>query len=301
MYDEFRLVANIYLHGWGTGIVGEVSSISTDTVTLKDDVLPISYFYPNQVIDGGSSDSSASPNHDTGLIVKTVDKVLKKVQFTTTPSTVAANDYLFIGGSAQVAPLGLFAAVDDSTYVTTYVNVSRSTTPDFKSYVDAQGGTATKYGNATRRTITPNLLQVVLDEQQLRAGVQRPVDLLYSSLKVRRVFWQGLAPDRRYDSGTYDGGWKAIKFSNGDVEMPWVASEFAPRYTIFGLYTGTNPQPQGHKSDKIADEEVLALYESPWGAAEWDDASGGQLKQVYSSGAFVDAVGAYLKWYFQFA
>ena len=88
---------------------------------------------------------------------------------------------------------------------------------------------------------------------------------------------QGLAPDRRYDSGTYDGGWKAIKFSNGDVEMPWVASEFAPRYTIFGLYTGTTAQPQGHKSDKIADEEVLALYESPWGSADWDAETGSNL------------------------
>jgi len=167
--------------------------------------------------------------------------------------------------------------------------------------VDATGGVATKFGNLTRRTITPNLIQLALDQQRVRAGHGRAVDQLISDLQVRRMFWQGLSPDRRFETAIYDGGWEELAFSNGEKKIPWFADELCPRYTIFGLHTGTSPRPTGHKVDKIADEEVLAIYESPYGAAEWDEATGSDLKQVYSGANFVDAVGAFIKWYMNLA
>lgn len=132
----------------------------------------------------------------------------------------------------------------------------------------------------------------------MRAGQGRATDYFISSLGVRRSFWQQMSPDRRYNSGSYDGGWETIKFSHGDRDIQWFADELAPRYTLFGIHTQTRPAPQGKKVNKVQDEEQLALFEAV--PPDWDDASGSELKQIYSGAQFVDAVGAFLRWYLDF-
>lgn len=297
MYDEFRLVANIMLYGWGSAIVGVVSSVAGAVITLKDDIHPINWFYEGQRLSVYDSDEVTIDAGVTDPINVTDIDLDARTVTVNSGTSIDANDVLVIAGSLNSAPQGLLGAADDGTYVATYFGIARATRGRWKAVVDAQG-TVTKYGSATRRAITGDLLQKALDKQRLRAGAARPIDQIISSLGVRRMYWNSLSPDRRFDSAIYDGGWEMLKFSNGDRTIPWFGDEYAPRYTLFGLHTATVPAGKGKKSDKIQDEEVLAVYEAL--PPDWDTATGSELKQVYSGAAFVDAVGAFLKWYFNF-
>lgn len=293
MYDEFRLLAGIMLYGWGSGIIGKVASVAGAVITLSDDIHPINWFYEGQSLDSYQADETTLRNAGIGPVTA-VDLSARTVTVSTIGAT-AATDRLVIGGGLNQAPQGLIGAVDDGTYVNSYFGISRSARARWKSFVDSSG-TPAKYGNTTKRAITGNLIQAALDAQRQRAGSARPVDQIISSLGVRRMFWNSLSPDRRFDSAIYDGGWEMLKFSNGDRTIPWFADEYAPRYTLFGLHTATVPAGKGKKSDKVQDEEVLAVYEAL--PADWDTSTGSEMKQVYSGAAFVDAIGAYLKWYY---
>lgn len=295
MYDEFRLVANIFLYGWGSGIIGVVGSVASNTITLADDIHPINWYYEGQNVDIYQSNESTVRQASAGPITA-VNLDARTITVTTIGGTTA-NDRIVIAGSLNTAPEGLLSGIDDGTYKTTYFGISRTTRPKWRAVVDANA-TPVKYGSSTRRAITGNLVQIALDKQRLRAGAARPVDIIISSLGVRRAFWNSLSPDRRFDSTIYDGGWEMLKFSNGDKTIPWFGDEFCPRYTLFGLHTGTAPAPRGKRSDKVQDEEVLALYEAL--PPDWDTSTGSELKQIYSGAAFVDAVGAFMKWYYNF-
>lgn len=41
MLEEFRLVASIFLYGWGSGVIGVVDSVAGSVISLKDDIHPI--------------------------------------------------------------------------------------------------------------------------------------------------------------------------------------------------------------------------------------------------------------------
>lgn len=295
MYDEFRLVASIYAYGPGSGIVGVVSSVASNVITLADNIHPINWFYEGEKLTVYDSDEVTKDAGAADPITVTAVDLDARTVTVDNATSIDATDRLVINGSLNSVPEGLLSAVDDGTYKDVYFGISRSVRARWKSVVDATA-TPVKYGSTTRRAITGDLLQKSLDKQRLRAGAARPIDQIISSLGVRRMFWNSMSPDRRFDSTVYDGGWEQLKFSNGDKTIPWFSDEFAPRYTLFGLHMGTAPAARGKKSDKVQDEEVLALYEAL--PPDWDTSTGGELKQVYSGAAFIDAVGAFMKWYY---
>lgn len=299
MYDEFQLVTSILLYGWGTGIIGVVSSVAASVITLSDDIHPITWFYEGLKID--SYQSNESTLRQANMKVTAVDISARTVTVDTIGAT-AATDRLYLAGSRNVVPMGLLGIVDDSTYVDTLFGIQRTAAGRgrWKSYIDTQsGGAPTKYGSATRRPAGADLIQKVLDNQRVRAGASRGIDQIVSSLGVRRGYWLSLVGDRRYNSGAFDGGWENLVYQNGDRKVLWFGDEFCQRYTAFGLHTKATPAPQGQKSNKVADEEILGLYENR--PADWDSATGSKLKQVYSGADLVDAVTAFLVWYFNFA
>ena len=312
-FMEFRMNMNTIIHLAGTSsnlnaVVAKVSTTAASSVVVSDNNLQPNWIYPGMTLDSLTSGGTA---HDSSLVVSSVSGTT--VNFTAAITNTAAADYLCFAGAGgptgTTTPDGLLNGVDDGTYETTYQNLSRTTYPVWKSYTNSNGS-RTLFGNASRRTLTPNLLQTAIDGQAALAGSQRPIDVIYSDLAVRRTYWQALAPDRRYPDGMFDGGWRGLKFSNGDVELPWMASAMCNKYTVWLLHTGKNKQGSessegGSKNekaglaDKVAEAELFAVYQTPEGAPDWDSANGGTLKQVYgNSGAnFVDASGAYLKWY----
>jgi hypothetical protein len=306
MFNEFRLFANIVLYGWGSGIVGVVSSVSTNNITLADDIHPMTWFYPGQKLWAYQSDESTRRG-STEMTVTAVNYTGRVVSVDSAVSGLASTDRLVLAGSLNAVPYGLLAGIDDGTYVSNYLNISRSSNASWKSYVSAYG-TPAKYGSSNRRTLTTDLIQAALDQQRIRAGATRGIDQFISSLEVRRQYFNMLSPDARFSGRVFDGGWEQLVYSNGDKQIPWYGDEFAPRYTVFGLHLNASPltiknsgMPEGTSPVKVQEEELFAIYQGM--EPEWDETGGQQLKQVYgsSAGTLVDAVMAFLKWYVQFA
>ena len=308
MFREYRRMKNVLLHGYGASVIGTVGSTNATTgssnIVLNDDIWPISNFYPNQVLDFYTSDAQTT-FHGT-LTVVSVNYATRTLGFSGGTSSTTANDVIVISGNnTTAAPQGLLGIIDDGTYNPGYFGSSRTTYPGLNATIQVgTGASVTKYGNVAslRRAISEDLIQQGIDQQQIVNGTDQPVDLLYSDLGVRRQYWLSLVGDRRYENNwVYDGGWKMLRYYSGDVECSWMASEFCTRYQLFGMYTGTKRAAEGQRPAKIQDEEILALYQAPWGGAKWDEATGNQLKQIYSGASLVDAVGAFLKDYYNFA
>ena len=121
---------------------------------------------------------------------------------------------------------GLLALIDDSTYVTTLNNVSRSTYPIFKSTVLASVG-----------PLSADVLQRGLDVADQLGEAQIKNFIAHHS--VRRAYLTMVDADRRYigsDLLSPDAGTKAAKM--GDVTfggIPWQVDKDAPYGMLFGF------------------------------------------------------------------
>ena len=121
---------------------------------------------------------------------------------------------------------GLLALIDDSTYVTTLNNVSRTTYPIFKSSVLASVG-----------PLSADVLQRGLDVADQLGEAQIKNFIAHHS--VRRAYLTMVDADRRYigsDLLSPDAGTKAAKM--GDVTfggIPWQVDKDAPYGMLFGF------------------------------------------------------------------
>ena len=121
---------------------------------------------------------------------------------------------------------GLLALIDDSTYVTTLNNVSRTTYPIFKSTVLSSVG-----------PLSADVLQRGLDVADQLGEAQIKNFIAHHS--VRRAYLTMVDADRRYigsDLLSPDAGTKAAKM--GDVTfggIPWQVDKDAPYGMLFGF------------------------------------------------------------------
>jgi len=121
---------------------------------------------------------------------------------------------------------GLLALIDDSTYVTTLNNVSRTTYPIFKSTVLASVG-----------PLSADVLQRGLDVADQLGEAQIKNFIAHHS--VRRAYLTMVDADRRYIGSDLlgpDAGTKAAKM--GDVTfggIPWQVDKDAPFGMLFGF------------------------------------------------------------------
>src|SRR5438105_2680011 len=96
MMEEFELVTNILLHGYGAGVLGTVKSISAGVITLNDDIFPTRNFYRGMKIDSYTDDTQGTA-HDAAMVVTAVSRANRTVTVTGS-STTAAGDVLVLGG-----------------------------------------------------------------------------------------------------------------------------------------------------------------------------------------------------------
>jgi hypothetical protein len=152
------------------------------------------------------------------------------------PTFVVDTDYIVraaktttavIGDTAyNLEPTGLLALVDDSTYLTTVNNISRSTYPIFKSQVFPTVG-----------ALSADILQRGVDvADQIGNG---EIKYFVCHHSVRRSYLTLMDADRRYmgsdlkqpDMGTVAAKLKDITF--GDI--PWKVDKDAPYGILFGV------------------------------------------------------------------
>lgn len=137
---------------------------------------------------------------------------------------IANGDYVFRSVTAGVDPrnkviMGLRGIVDNTTYVSTFQNVSRITNPSLQANVLGNGGTL--------RAWTPDLMDEAAMEGVLNGGGKSP-SAIYSPLEIQRRAAAYLRADRQFDMSvkTLDGGYKAVTWTTPERQLPWFWDRF---------------------------------------------------------------------------
>lgn len=198
------------LYGDGTGAVGTVTAFASGVATLDN----VKNLMEGMVIDVYTSAGVVTGN--VGLRISYVDRVNKKVYFTTTPATMNDGDIFYVQGSKDNEITGLGAIFGDSA---TLYGLNR-----------AANKWLTPYVSTASQEINDNLLQTAVDFLEENTGSN--IDFITCGAGVKRAYQQYLACYRRnIDVTVLEGGYKAISF-NG---IPVVSDRFVPDDTLYML------------------------------------------------------------------
>jgi hypothetical protein len=172
-------------------------------------------------------------------------------------ATAVVGDFVTRFGSAKVVGgvrtglemEGLKKIADDGTVAATYLNISRTTYPLFKGHLFANAGVA--------RNLSLDLLQQC-EDQIYRASGKRP-DWVRMNLGQRRKYFDLVAPDKRYMTGTIDGGYERLDYNGNtltvDIDHPlgeitMLRKEVVKKYELrkFGMldFDGLTIRMQGN-------------------------------------------------------
>lgn len=227
--------------GDGSGAIAEVASYSTPTVTLKDQPtvgeLGSSLLRVNQYVSGYQAKTG-------GSVTANCKQVLTKTQTTFTSTATAgftANDFLFRCTSDGATPtpaqtedprnkavMGISGIVDDTTYVTTFQGLSRSTYPSLNANVLGNAGVL--------RAWTPELMDQAAMQAWGNGGGGYPT-VIYSQLALQQRAASYLRTDRLYDGRMMelDGGWSGVQWTFPGGRIPWYADNAVRPNNIFFL------------------------------------------------------------------
>ena len=246
LVDDMAFRRNVM--GWlaGKGILALVNGTHTATTTLTVKA-------PGNVTGTTMANRYLQGDATSGMYIAVLDSATQAVKAVATITdtnvdgtsvtldtaiTAADGDYVVCaqtptGNSYNKEPEGLLAGIDDSTYVSTYHNISRTSYPLMKSYVVTGVG-----------PLSLDALQQPLDAVSIKSGSRNGVNIdgLGCEHAVRRAYLALLEPDRRYtgaDLSSPDGGTKAAKKPTARVitygDIPFLVDRDAPFGMIFGI------------------------------------------------------------------
>jgi hypothetical protein len=249
---------NRQIYGSGNGAIGVATGANTGAVAPVADAR---LFQIGMVVDT----QTGTTVDNTGLIVSSVSLApgANTVTFTTTPGTaLAAADIIVRKGSGIAAGgtkelTGLAAIVSDSG---TLYNIDPSVEPEWKSTVDANGGTP--------RALSEALMIKMTDNIRTKGG---STSLILQSLGVRRAYFNLLSQLRQtVNTQEFTGGFSGLAFTTDKGEIPVVADTDAPLNTQWYI-----------------NEDALTYYRDE----DWHflDKDGSMWKQVRDSNGDYDA------------
>ena len=244
--DENRIA---YGHGTdapiASGIKAKVASIAGNTVTVDT----TAHLDPGMVVDFTNAGTPVA----NGTAV-TIANVLTPTTFTTSgtaPTTVSGN-YVSRTGDYNQEPHGL-SKINDSTGA--IHGLDPATTPKWAGYEDS-----------TTTTLTELSMIKVMDEVR-RAGGKVPT-AIFTSLGVRRAYWNLMTSLRRYNEPkTFAGGLTGLSFMYGEKDLPLVADPDCPDKTMHF----------------ITESEIKIWRDKDW---YWEDRAGSVLQWVTDYDAF---------------
>ncbi|MFQ5874292.1 MAG: phage major capsid protein [Dehalococcoidia bacterium] len=227
---------------------------------------PTRYLQPNMVI-AIVKDNDGDGVADSLTGIRSISSVAddgtnNTVVLNSTLASVADSDWVTLASgtsgsdlirdtSANQAPMGLLGIVDDTTYLTTFHNINRSTYPVWNSHVFSSVG-----------ALSLDILQRGFDIADMRGEAELYCLLTHHS--VRRAYLVLLEADRRY-SGEYlmkpDLGTKGAALSS-DITyagVPFKVDKDAPYGIIFGLGDKSSMLRWSHISGEWADEDGRVL------------------------------------------
>jgi hypothetical protein len=249
---------NRQIYGSGNGAIGVATGANTGAVAPVADAR---LFQVGMVVDT----QTGTTVDNTGLIVSSVSLApgANTVTFTTTPGTaLAAADIIVRKGSGIAAGgtkelTGLTAIVSDTG---TLYNIDPSVEPEWKSTVDANGGTP--------RALSEALMIKMTDNIRTKGG---STSLILQSLGVRRAYFNLLSQLRQtVNTQEFTGGFSGLAFTTDKGEIPVVADTDAPLNTQWYI-----------------NEDALTYYRDE----DWHflDKDGSMWKQVRDSNGDYDA------------
>jgi len=233
---------NRQMFGWGKGILALVNGDPGTGTTLTVDSpggvagavngcrflqvgMNIAFINPatGAIRAGGARTITALPTNLTATIaaadaaVEDNDWVVRAAG----PTSTVVGDTAY-----DKEPMGLLGLVDDSTYLTTLHNISRTTYPIFGSHVIASVG-----------ALSADILQRGIDIAEQRG--QGSVDYMLCHHSVRRAYLALMEGDRRYigvnimkpNAGTVAAKLGELTFG----EIPMIVDKDAPYGMLFGV------------------------------------------------------------------
>ena len=249
---------NRQIYGSGNGAIGVATGANTGAVVPVSDAR---LFQVGMVVDT----QTGTTVDNTGLIVASVDLTTgaNTVTFTTTPGTALASADIIVrkgsgiaaGGTKELT--GLAAIVSDSG---TLYNIDPSVEPEWKSSVDANGGTP--------RALSESLMIRMTDSIRTKGG---STSLILQSLGVRRAYFNLLSQLRQtVNTQEFTGGFSGLAFTTDRGEIPVVADTDAPL-----------------KTQWFINEDALTYYRDE----DWHflDKDGSMWKQVRDTNGDYDA------------
>jgi hypothetical protein len=249
---------NRQIYGSGNGAIGVATGANTGAVVPVADAR---LFQIGMVVDT----QTGTTIDNTGLVVASVSLAsgANTVTFTTTPGTaLAAADIIVRRGSGIAAGgtkelTGLAAIVSDSG---TLYNIDPTVEPEWRSSVDANGGTP--------RALSEALMIRMADSIRTKGG---STSLILQSLGVRRAYFNLLSQLRQtVNTQEFTGGFSGLAFTTDKGEIPVVADTDAPLSTQWFI-----------------NEDALTYYRDE----DWHflDKDGSMWKQVRDSNGDYDA------------
>lgn len=251
---------NRIIWGDGLGVVATIdagaNSATQSLGTTVDDLHFVDIGMPVDVISADGLTVRSSNN-----IITAVNESTGNVTLTSSVNSTTG-DILVRTGNYGKEPQGFGSLVSDST--ATLFNLSSTTEPKWKSYVDSTGG-----------ALSESKMVAVCDRLRTNGGAP---SVIFTDLGSRRAYFNLLTTQRRITTTQeFAGGFKGLAFAY-DQDIPLVTDVDAPRQKMWFLR-----------------EEDFKIYrESPWA---FDDMDGGIWKWVNN----YDAYEAMMKQYWEFA
>lgn len=182
--------------------------------------------------------------------------------------TISNNDIVTRTASQQREKIGFKQIIAASGQL---YNVNPATEPVWASTVDANGG--------VNRALSEGLMIKTVDNIRTAGGGVPTV--IFTSLGVRRAYFQLLSQQRRYnDTTTFAGGFKGLKFETDAGDIPMISDFDAPP----------------NKAWFINEKQIKLYEEKDWSFMNRD---GSNWQRVIQSTGNYDAYGAYLYKYCQ--
>lgn len=272
-YEDLQFVRNRVMFGYGAGILALVNGAQTAATTIPVDSPGnvAGSFGGNRYLNGDENGGMLVAFINGAGVVQGVATVVGVSDDGTefdvdTAITCDDNCKIVIAqsptqNSLNKEPEGIFAGLDDGTFVDEYHGLSRTDFPILKSTVITGVG-----------AFSGDAIQQGIDMQAIRRG--KGIDFFLTEHNVRRAYLATLDLDRRYtgaDLQSPDGGTKAAKNASpkigqsgkaityGDIPM------FADRDNPYGMMEGINK----------ASWTRFVLAEG-----EWDATDGKEMKWV---------------------
>jgi len=287
--DAFALDVDRQLMADGSGVLGialttgSYSAVITGPANLMGDINPTAakWFRKGQLVDVYASNKTSYKGYAQ---VSSVVPSTHTVNFAAAPSggALADGDYFFKKGTYESSTangemVGLEGIISAGNLNggSDFENIDASAEITWRSQVFNIASLARPTGTnkPSTTTLTEADIQADLDAiDNYSAGEPVDIAIMTKALRNKLIADQKLA--YRTEVIELNAGWKAIKYSGGDVELPIMGIKMCPTGRVYYL-----SQPH------------LALYVLK--ALQWDDKLGGVIKGI----AGMDAYEAWFKIY----